>query len=219
MFAAGVDQNMGAVVHERQSESTQSVVAFDFDGTLTVRDSFTAFMAGRTRLPRDSLAVLRLLPELLLYPVLRDRGRLKGAVVRRLLAGLSPDQLAQAAEAFAQSHAHRLFRPDALETWRAWKAKGALMVIVSASPEAVLEPFARRLDADRLIATRLTVDTQGRLALDGANCRGPEKVRRLRAEFGPNLRLAAAYGDTAGDREMLALADERGYRVFTGRAV
>jgi phosphatidylglycerophosphatase C len=210
---------MGAVRRERQSRTARSVVAFDFDGTLIVRDSFTAFMAGRTRLPRDSLAVLGLIPELLIYPVLRDRGRLKAAVVRQLLASLSPGQLADAAEAFAQSQASKLFRPDALEVWRAWKAKGALMVIVSATPEAVIEPFARRLGADRLIATRLALDEQGRLegSLDGANCRGPEKVRRLRAEFGPDLRLAAAYGDTAGDREMLALADEQGYRVFKGR--
>jgi phosphatidylglycerophosphatase C len=28
--------------------------------------------------------------------------------------------------------------------------------------------------------------------------------------------LKAAYGDTGGDREMLALAEIRGYRVFEG---
>jgi phosphatidylglycerophosphatase C len=31
------------------------------------------------------------------------------------------------------------------------------------------------------------------------------------------VRLAAAYGDTAGDREMLAIAGTAGYRVFTAR--
>ncbi len=51
----------------------------------------------------------------------------------------------------------------------------------------------------------------------GPNCRGPEKVRRLREVFGPDLHLTAAYGDSDGDYEMLALADERGLKVFTGR--
>jgi phosphatidylglycerophosphatase C len=210
---------MGAIVRERQSEASQSVVAFDFDGTLTVKDSFAAFLTWRASLPRYGPGFLRLAPELLIYPVLRDRGRLKAAVVRQFLAGLSPRELADEAERFAESQADKLFRPDALEAWRAWKAKGALMLIVSATPESVVEPFARRLGADRLIATRLAVDDRGRLegSLDGANCRGPEKVRRLRAELGPGLHLTAAYGDTAGDREMLALADERGYRVFKGR--
>jgi phosphatidylglycerophosphatase C len=32
------------------------------------------------------------------------------------------------------------------------------------------------------------------------------------------VRLAAAYGDTGGDTEMLAMADEPGFRVFTARA-
>jgi phosphatidylglycerophosphatase C len=42
-------------------------------------------------------------------------------------------------------------------------------------------------------------------------------VLRLQATYGQDVRLKAAYGDTAGDREMLQLADEPGYRVFTQR--
>jgi phosphatidylglycerophosphatase C len=50
----------------------------------------------------------------------------------------------------------------------------------------------------------------------GRNCRGPEKVVRLKAAFGPDFELKAAYGDTGGDREMLAAAELPGYRVFKG---
>ncbi len=92
-------------------------------------------------------------------------------------------------------------------------------MIVTASPEEVVAPFARRLGADRLIGTRLRFDSEDRVtgAFDSENCRGPEKVARLKAIYGEGVRLAAAYGDTAGDREMIALAEEKGYRVFTGR--
>jgi phosphatidylglycerophosphatase C len=41
-------------------------------------------------------------------------------------------------------------------------------------------------------------------------------VARLKAAFGPDLELKAAYGDTGGDREMLAMAETAGYRVFKG---
>ncbi|MFN4092775.1 MAG: HAD-IB family hydrolase, partial [Brevundimonas sp.] len=44
-----------------------------------------------------------------------------------------------------------------------------------------------------------------------------EKVVRLQAAYGPDIRLAAAYGDTSGDTEMLAIADEPGFRVFKQR--
>ena len=68
--------------------------------------------------------------------------------------------------------------------------------------------------------SRLAALPSGRLtgSLDGANCRGAEKVRRLREAFGEDVRLEAAYGDTGGDHEMLAIAEEQGMRVFKGQA-
>jgi phosphatidylglycerophosphatase C len=91
-------------------------------------------------------------------------------------------------------------------------------VIVTASPETVVAPIARGLGADALLGTRLAFDAGDRITGDfeGENCRGPEKVRRLRAAFGDDVRLEAAYGDTDGDKEMLALAEEQGMRVFNG---
>jgi phosphatidylglycerophosphatase C len=83
----------------------------------------------------------------------------------------------------------------------------------------VVAPFARGLGADALIGTELAFDPQG-FATGGfatPNCRGPEKVKRLRAEFGEDVVLRAAYGDTGGDREMIAAAEIAGYQVFKGR--
>jgi phosphatidylglycerophosphatase C len=72
-----------------------------------------------------------------------------------------------------------------------------------------------------LIGTRLQYDRDGRVGrgLDGPNCRGPEKVRRLHEALGDDVRLAAAYGDTDGDWDMLDLADEQFMRLFTGKPV
>ncbi len=157
---------------------------------------------------------------MLAYLVHRDRGRLKAAAARVFLAGLTRDQLAQACADFARSApARRLIRPDAEQCWLDWRARGAILVIVTASPEQVVRPLAEALEPDALIGTRLLYDADGRVtgALDGENCRGAEKTSRLRARFGDDVRLAAAYGDTSGDREMLAMADLPGYRVFTGR--
>ncbi|MNN87765.1 hypothetical protein D3C81_2053630 [compost metagenome] len=65
----------------------------------------------------------------------------------------------------------------------------------------------------------MVFDAQGRVtgAFAGENCRGMEKVRRLREAYGDDMTLAAAYGDTSGDTEMIAIAAEKGFRVFTGR--
>jgi len=196
-----------------------AIVAFDFDGTLTIRDSFTAFLRWRAGPVRHALGMAALAPAALRYLIDRDRGRIKAAAARTFLAGLPQEELQAQAEAFAADRSASLFRPDALATWAEWRDRGALMVIVTASPTHVVRPFARRLQADELIGTEFAFDARQRLTGGFAtpNCRGQQKVARLEARFGPGVRLAAAYGDTGGDREMLAIAATAGYRVFTGQ--
>lgn len=195
------------------------LVAFDFDGTLTVRDSFTAFLKWRAGPVRYAVGMIRLAPAAISYLFHHDRGRIKAAAVREFLRGATRTELEREAKVFAEKFAPQLFRPDALATWRRWRAKGARPVIVTASPDLIVAPFARGLGADTLIGSELCFDDQDRATgqLLGANCRGPEKVRRLREVFGDDVHLVAAYGDTEGDREMLEMADERGYRVFSAR--
>ncbi len=194
----------------------EPLVAFDFDGTLTTTDSYTAFLRWRAGAAGYAAGGVRLAPAFAAYAVTRDRGALKAAATRVFLRGVRLDALIADAGRFAASHASSLLRPDALACWEGWKGK-ARRVIVTASPEPVVLPFARRLGADTLIGTRLAVDADARLTggFDGANCRGAEKVARLKAAFGEDVRVRAAYGDTAGDREMLAFADQGHMRVFT----
>lgn len=196
------------------------LIAFDFDGTLTVKDSFLAFLRWRAGPVGYALGMARLAPNLAHYALHRDRERLKASAVGVFLKGVQRERLEDDARRFAEHVGPTLFRSDAIATWRRWRSKGARCVIVTASPESVVAPFARSLGAHTLIGTRLAFDDRDRItgAFNTPNCRGPEKVRRLREMFGEDVHLAAAYGDTAGDREMLGIADERGYRVFTAKA-
>lgn len=214
---------MGSPPLDRQpsegvDDASRPLVAFDFDGTLTTRDSFTAFLRWRAGPGGYLWGLARLLPALAAYAAHRNRGRLKAAAVRVFLRGVPEAELTAAARRFADDTAPILLRPDALRAWERHRAEGARLVIVTASPEEVVGPFAELLRADRLLGTRLALDGEGRVlgAFAGENCRGQEKVSRLRLAFGEDVRLAAAYGDTGGDREMLAIADVPGYRVFGG---
>lgn len=197
----------------------QAIVAFDFDGTLTVRDSFTGFLRKRAGRRRWALGLVRLAPATAAYARDRDRGAIKAAAVKEFLEGVSRSDLEADAEAYAVRAWRKLMRPDALETWNDWGQQEAHRVIVTASPALTVAPFARRLGAEGLLGTDLTFDADDRLtgAFESPNCRGEEKVRRLRAAYGPALRLAAAYGDTSGDAEMLAIAERPGFRVFRER--
>jgi phosphatidylglycerophosphatase C len=162
---------------------------------------------------------LRLVPAALAYIAHRDRGRIKAAAVREFLHGVTRERLESDARRFAELHSRSLLRPDAVMAWKRWRDERVRLVIVTASPDIVVAPFARGLGADDVIGTRLAFDAQGKAtgAFSSPNCRGPEKVMRLTQAYGADLELRAAYGDTDGDTEMLAAAQEPYFRVFTGR--
>lgn len=209
--------DMGTPGPSRQPPASGApLVAFDFDGTLTVRDSFTALLRWRAGAGAWALGLVKLAPATAAYARDRERGRIKAAAVRTFLAGIRRAELEADAETFAAEVWNRFMRPDALACWEDWGRRGAHRVIVTASPETTVAPFARRLGAEALLGTPLVFDAEDRVtgAFASPNCRGEEKVRRLRAVYGEGVRLRAAYGDTSGDAEMLAIAEEAGFRKF-----
>lgn len=217
--------DMGSLQDLRQSRTKSGdapdrgaapIVAFDFDGTLTIRDSFTEFLRWRAGPGGWTLGLVKLAPALAVYARDRDRGRIKAASVKEFLAGETKTALEVEATQFADTVWDRFIRPDALKVWNDWGERGAHRVIVTASPETTVAPFALRLGAEALLGTPLVFDSEQRVtgAFAGPNCRGLEKVRRLKAAYGEDMVLTAAYGDTSGDREMLAMAQQPGFRVF-----
>lgn len=209
--------DMGIVQDLRQSAANgRAIVAFDFDGTLTIRDSFTEFLRWRAGPGAWALGLVKLAPALAAYAKDRDRGRIKAASVREFLHGVDRQTLEAEAAAFAQEVWPRFMRPDALDVWNAWGERGAHRVIVTASPTTTVAPFARKLGAEALLGTEFVFDVDDRITGDfvGPNCRGEEKVRRLKSAYGDDMTLTAAYGDTSGDTEMLAVAQQPGFRVF-----
>ncbi|QYC11258.1 HAD-IB family hydrolase [Brevundimonas nasdae] len=210
--------DMGSVQDFRQSVSEgQPIVAFDFDGTLTIRDSFTEFLRWRAGPGGWMLGLVRLAPAVAAYARDRDRGRIKAASVREFLLGVDRATLEADAARFADQIWPRFMRPDAMKTWNEWGERGAHRVIVTASPTSTVAPFARKLGAEALLGTEFVFDADDRITGEfaGPNCRAEEKVRRLKAAYGQDMVLTAAYGDTSGDTEMLAMAQEPGFRVFT----
>ncbi len=202
------------------ADASSPIAAFDFDGTLTWTDSFNAFLfdtCGASRMAATAVAHPGLWTD---YVRTRDRGALKSRFLYSLLGPVSQAELQDRIAQFVTKRGLSLFRPDALAAWDSHAASGHRRVIVTASPELVVAPLGALIGADRVIGTRLGFSDDGQLRrdLDGINCRGPEKARRLREAFGDGLDLDSAYGDTLGDREMLAAARHAHYRVFHGKS-
>lgn len=196
----------------------RTVVALDLDGTLTRRDTLLPFLYRVRGRGRTLWALASQAPLLVRSLVTaRCRDRVKEAVLSRLLRDQSVAALDHAAEAFAAEVVANGMRPDMMEQIQAHRRAGHDLLIVSASPEIYVRPMARRLGIDTVLATRLAVDESGRLTgrLEGLNCRGAEKVSRLRDFLGQDATLAWAYGNSRGDRELLTMARTR-VRVGNG---
>lgn len=185
------------------------MAAFDVDGTLTRRDCVLPFLVrtARWRLPGVFLRRPRAAATALAR---RDRDALK-ALACLSLRGLDQGTLERCGAAFAgRVHAQGL-RPDTSARLAAHRARGHLVVLVSASLGPYLDPLGALLGVDAVLCTRLELaDGVCTGRLDGPNCRGPEKAARLRAWLaaeGLDPVELWAYGDSAGDDALLAMAD------------
>jgi phosphatidylglycerophosphatase C len=186
--------------------SDRPVAAFDFDGTITRRDTLVPFLrlvAGGPRFTRAFASAATVYAR-------GGREAYKAAVLRRLLAGMPAADLHRRALAYGETLPAQ-FRPEMVERVRWHQEQDHEVVIVSASLRAYLDPVVEHLGLDGVCAVELEVGADGRLTghMVGPNCRGAEKVRRLDTWLGgrPATRLWA-YGNSSGDRELLAAAHE-----------
>jgi phosphatidylglycerophosphatase C len=190
------------------------VAAFDFDGTITRRDTLVPFLRRFRGLAAFTGAFVAALPAALTGPDRREA--YKAAVFHRLLTGMPAEDLEAAALDYGRGLPAQ-FRPDTVERIRWHQEEGHEVVIVSASLRAYLDPVVEHLGLDGVCAVELEVADDGRLTghMAGPNCRGPEKAVRLNDWLGgaPPERLWA-YGNSSGDRELLAAAD---VPVWVGR--
>jgi phosphatidylglycerophosphatase C len=187
------------------------IAAFDVDGTLTTHDCVRPFLeraAGRRRL---ITAMLRRPVATVVAAVHRDRDRFKEIIVGGSLRGKLVTDVEKAGEQFAQYVLVNWLRPDTLRRLRWHQQAGHRTVLVSASLAAYLRPLALRLGIDDVLCTDSTRsgDRYGD-RLNGLNCRAGEKRRRLDQWLEERRWVHAevwAYGDSAGDRELLDRAD------------
>ena len=179
---------------------SRTVAAFDFDGTLTRRDTLLPFLASVVGWPR---VIAALGADALTMAGGRDVA--KERLLVRLLSGVPEERLRTIGAEYAQKVR---IAPEMRARVEWHRAHSHDVVIVSASLDCYLAGIGESLGADRVLCTSLEFagDTRCTGRLVNGNCRGAEKAKRLRAYLGDVVTLWA-YGDSSGDTEMLAMAD------------
>lgn len=196
-----------------------TVALFDFDKTLTFRDTLWPFMQfTHGTIPAYSL-VLPKLPLLTGYCVgVATRQKTKETMIGTFYRDMPIELLRQRGKEFALSQLKRHLRPEAVKRLKWHQAQGHRCILVSASLDVYLEPWGKAMGFSDVIASQLEVSHSGSITghLNGKNCWGPEKTRRLAEVLGDlNAFTFYVYGDSRGDREMLEIARYPFYRKFS----
>ena len=210
-----------------------TIHVFDFDGTLTTRDTLLLFIRHARGWWALFGGLLLFSPLLVLMKLhLADNGRTKERLFCHYFSGMLERDFDALCQSFARSHTHVL-RTAGLRTVLQALDRGDRVVVLSASidrwVEACLRPFLVSSSLFQVLGTEIEV-VDGRLTGRFAtpNCYGPEKVRRLKEflkEVSPRgdvegatkvsprgdvegalegTPFILAYGDSRGDKELLA---------------
>jgi len=196
---------------------TVKIVAFDFDGTITTKDTFALFLRYWAGTPRWAFNILKLLPVFIAYTLkLISRDKVKVHVCRVFFKGADSIALDRRAEQFAQEVIPDLIRPAALERFLQRNSPPYTLYIVSASIEPYLRAWAKSHSVENILSTKLKVVNE-RLTgeIDGINCWGAGKMDKIAAEMAEKpYEIVEAYGDTRGDQEMLHAAEVSYWQPF-----
>lgn len=188
--------------------TANGLAAFDFDGTLVAGDSLPRFLSLLLGRRRFAAVLSASGPAMLAGYRVEGRDGAKAALLVRAVAGVEASRAAEVGESFSKVLARQV-RPVMSERIAWHRSEGHKLVLVSASLGLYLQPFGRLTGFDEVIATALEVGPDGLLTgrLLGANVRAAQKAVLLKELIGADSVTVWAYGDSRGDREMLAMAD------------
>lgn len=187
----------------------KQIAVFDFDGTITTKDTFIVFGKYAVGTPRFLMAMLRTAPWLAAWKAgLIRGGQAKEKLFSTLFRGMSIDRFNALGSSFA-AEIDRILRPDTIAALKEHQSHHRDCYIVSASLENWIRPWAQANGITALAGTVPEVDAKGLLTghFLTPNCRGAEKLNRL-AQLRPDYPTCEmwAYGDSSGDNELLAAA-------------
>lgn len=211
-----------------------TIHAFDFDGTLTKRDTLIEFIRYVKGNKEFLIGFLKHLHLLVLMKIgIMPNWKTKRIIFQYFFGGMTLEKFNEYCEKFAKEKAS-LLRKKGMAAVNKAMMDGDQVVIISASIENWVEPFFKSIAQPQPQGGEQEASSRGGLVgvtiigtqiqvIDGKltgyfltkNCYGQEKVRRLLEQY-PDRReyKLVAYGDSKGDVALLDFADEGHYREF-----
>lgn len=194
----------------------KTIAFFDFDGTITNRDTMLALAEFKTGKAGFLFGMVQLSLSLVALKLnLLSAQKAKQLFLRKFFGGMPAEEFKNTCGQFAENILPSLIRKDAWEAIKKHRSNGDEVVIVSASAENWIAHWCNKNDIP-FIATRLEIKNNTVSGnIEGLNCNGKEKVSRIKENFNlADYETIYVYGDSAGDKPMLGIATKPFYRLF-----
>ncbi len=208
---------------ESPPRSEPKIAVFDLDGTITAKDTYVDFLLHcLTRRPLRMFRGPELIVCLLLYKAgLRSNHWLKARYLGAIAGGLGGKKFQKLCDEFCQKTLACNIKPKALAELSRLRSEGYVLVLATASFSFYVNGLFDALNMDHLLCSDAMVDDQGRItgSLNGQNCIGAEKARRLQALCDEKQweSITCAYSDDIVDLPLFEMANEA-YVVDPGKA-
>ncbi len=195
---------------------SRDLAMFDFDGTITKKDTLSEFILF-TKGPVRLLFGMLLLSPVMVLVILKilSRKSAKERILSYFFRGMRETQFQALCNQFASYRLAWMVREKAIARIRKHALRGDRIVVVSASPENWVKEWATTHGLE-YIATQLEV-VDGRLTgkILGENCQGIEKVHRVKAYLKlDEFTKIHTYGDSNSDWPFLHLGTHKYFKPF-----
>lgn len=191
----------------------KNIIVYDFDKTIYNGETSTDFMLFF--LKRNPKYIMRLCN--VLYSLFYYKKDLKKSkeIFFRILNGVNIEFLKEEINEFWKVKKDKIFFWVYNEILENKKVSDEL-ILISATPSIFLEKISKELGFDKLLATEF--ENTNKLfdsKINGANCKGKEKVNRLN-EYIDNYTILKFYSDSMSDKPLFDLANEK---IFINKGI
>ena len=163
----------------------EKLAIFDVDYTLTKRETLVEFYLFMMKKDRKLLKHLpkSLFSSMFYFLKIHDASTAKKIFIR-FIDGIEEDKMKEIVKEFYETRLSKILYKDAMDMIRKMKAQGYKIYLISASAEFYLNELYNIKEVDKVIGTRFAMQNGlHRNEITGENCKGEEKVKRLKEEL------------------------------------
>jgi phosphatidylglycerophosphatase C len=185
------------------------LILFDFDGTLTTKDSLIDFLRFATSKRKFNKALTKYFFKLVAYKIRLYNGeRLKKEILSFFFKGRSIEELQQLGRSYNRESVSSIIRNEIMEQLLQFQKGGHEICLVSASMDIWLKPFCEDLNIECICTEMEFISDVYSGIFATPNCNYEQK--RIRVEEKYNLQdydEVIAYGNSKGDFSLFEMAD------------